>query len=89
MKIIIVTCTDGCSGCYRARSGQHTATATCSQEYAVKRAAAKALGLCPARKPEGWWMRNYCAKVDAGADDVAIKRIDATHFEAWAAGGVG
>ena len=87
MKVIVVTCTDGSDSCYRARSGQHTATATCSQEYAVKRAAAKALGLCPARKPDAWYMGAYCAAVDAATASVSIKRIDATHFEAHADGG--
>ncbi len=89
MNAVTVTVTDGCSGAYRARCGQHTATATCSQEYAVKRAAAKALGLCPARKPDGWYPSAFCTAVDRACADVVIRRVDKTHFEAHAAGGVG
>lgn len=67
---IAVQCSDGSSGTYRARCGLHTASATSNPGLAVRRCAAKALGLVSARHLEGETPSEYSARVAAAADRI-------------------
>ena len=84
---IAVLCSDGRTGTYVARVGNVIASATSAPGNAVRRCAAKALGLCPERKPDGMFMSDYSRLIDAAAVRVEIRKINATNYEACASGG--
>ena len=65
---------------YIARHKAHSASATCSAHRAVRRCAAKALGLCPARKPADVPTSLYFNMVESAAlRIVALSRLDGTY----------
>ena len=72
-SIVVIVRESG--GVYRARYGQHSASASCSAAVAAARCAAKALGLCPSRKPADMRMRDYYRIVGQGASTVRIRRM--------------
>ncbi len=75
------------TGPYQARCNGCMASSTCREEDAATAAAAKALGLCAARKPANMPMGEYYRVVDVAAQRVALKAVTRQTFIAWAKGG--
>lgn len=75
MKREIVVIVRESGGVYQARYGKHSASASCSAAVAAARCGAKALGLCPSRKPADMRMRDYYRIVGQEASTVRIKQM--------------
>lgn len=75
MKRAIVVIVRERGGVYQARYGLHSASASCSAAVAAARCAAKALGLCPSRKPADMRMRDYYRIVGQAASQIRIRRM--------------
>ena len=67
---------------YTAKCGQAKASSTCSPEHAARACAAKALDLCPLKRPAGTYPSEYYRMIATAEADVRLSRIDATTFEA-------
>ena len=67
---------------YVATCGRAKSSATCGQQSAARSCAAKALDLCPLKRPAGTYPSEYYRMIEKAEGDVRLRRIDDTTFEA-------